>query len=137
MALPALESNAATTVKAYVVKETEPSGNDHIAITAAATIAQGDLVKATPYFGVADVGIANGAVGTISVGQQVRVGAALTGAAQTFYTFGAAVYYSTADGLLYTTSTTGRMLIGYVIEPASAANPVFGIDCLRFHGAVA
>jgi predicted RecA/RadA family phage recombinase len=136
MALPASE-NTTTLVDGYVIKETVPGGNDHIPITAGATIAQGDLVKATPYFGIADTGIANGAVGTIHVGQQVRFGAAVTGAAQTFYTWGQAVYYDTTDGLLYEASAANRMLIGYVNEVASASNAVFAVDCLRFHGAVA
>lgn len=136
MALPASE-NTTTLRSAFVLKETIPGGNDHIPITASADINQGALVKATPYFGVADEDIANGAVGTIHVGQTIRVGAAVTGASQTFYTWGQAVYYDPADGLLYEASATGRVLIGYVSRVASASEATYEIDCLRFHGAAA
>lgn len=136
MALPASE-NTTTLVDAYVLKEAYDGERDHVVITAGATIAQGDLVKATPYFGVADTGIANGAKGTIHVGQTIRVGAAVTGASQTFYTWGQAVYFDPADGLLYEASATGRILIGYVSREASASEVTYEIDLLRFHGAAA
>lgn len=137
MALPASE-NTTTLRKAYVLKENDDSDLQHMPITAGADINQGDLVKATPYFGVADEDIANTATGTIHVGPIIiRVGAAVTGASQTFYTFGQAVYYDTADGLLYEASATGRMLIGYVSRVASASEVTYEIDLLRFHGAVA
>ena len=129
MALPASE-NTTTLRQAYVIREYGegfhlPSPNGGTAVN------QGDLVKAGPWFGVADEDIDANTTGTIHCATGFRVGAAVTGSAQTFADFGQAVFYSTADGKLYEADSAGaRFVVGYVSVVADA-NGVFefkGVD---------
>jgi len=138
MALPASE-NTLTLRQAYVSKE-HVTGDDHIKVGAqGSAVNQGDFVLSWPFFGVADndMTTTSAETDTIHVGQVYNVAAAKIGASQTFYTLHQAVYYDPADGLLYEASATGRCLVGYVRQVASASVVPFAFEGLRIAGAMA
>ena len=135
MSLPASQDNSSNH-QGYVVKE-KVTQDDHIAITASSAINQGDFVKASPYFGLADEDIASAASGTIHVGQIYEVGSDMIGSGETFDTWGQEVYWDTAKSKFYESEGDGnRYLVGYV-RRVENSNDVFRFEGLRFHGAEA
>jgi predicted RecA/RadA family phage recombinase len=135
MSLPATQDNSSDH-QGYVIKE-KVTQDDHIEITASSAINQGDFVKATPFFGLADEDIASGAQGTIHVGQVYEVGSDMIGSDETFDTWGQEVYWDTNKSKFYESEGDGgRYLVGYV-RKVEDSNDVFRFEGLRFHGAEA
>jgi predicted RecA/RadA family phage recombinase len=135
MSLPASQDNSSDH-QGYVIKE-KVTQDDHIEITADSAINQGDFVKATPFFGLADEDIASGAQGTIHVAQVYEVGSDMIGSGETFDTWGQEVYWDTNKSKFYESEGDGgRYLVGYV-RKVEDSNDVFRFEGLRFHGAEA
>lgn len=138
MSLPASE-NTLTLRQGYVSKE-HVTGDDHIKVGAqSGAVNQGDFVISWPFFGIADndMTTTSAETDTIHVGQVYNVGAAKIGTSQTFYTLHQAVYYDTVDFKFYEASATGRCLVGYVRQVASASVVPFAFEGLRIAGAIA
>ncbi len=138
MSLPASEDT--TTLRQGTVSKEHDTGDDHILIaTPGSAINQGDFVSVWPFFGLADNDISNSvakATDTIHVGQVYNVGAARIGTSQTFYTLFQPVYFDPSDSKFYEASDTGRILVGYVRQPASASVVPFAFEGLRICGPI-